>query len=238
MEKPKIFVQRINGPPSPAVPARLSYAAHGPGCVITIQTADGLALRLAATHHSFLAVLGPMLEAMRRDLRNDDPEKAGVIHAEAEPDPAAAPRQWTRRKPQAHDLTGEPGHDWPLFAARFGNSPDLLDVMIEFFKEHYKIDPLKLVAQPNAEPGPAQPDTLAADLAAVLATDPAGLRKPDGSANQSEIARRLGIANAGGYRPRIIAVAEALQASTTTNAGPGQSPATTKTEEPGRRSAA
>lgn len=72
----------------------------------------------------------------------------------------------------------------------------------------------------------APPDRLSQDLALVLAAGEDGLFKPDGSANQSEIARRLNIANAGGYRARILAVAEALEgdrgASTTTNARPGQ----------------
>lgn len=237
MEKPKIYVQRINGPPSPAVPAKLSMVSRGQAFAITIQTSDGLAIRLAATHHSFLAVLGPMLETMRRDLRNDDPEKTGVIRGEALPDPAEQPRQWTRRRPQAHQLTGDPYHDWPLFHARFHESPELLDVMAQFFRDHYKVDPLKLATEPEAEPSLAQPaDTLAADLA-IVGND-AGLWKPDGSANQSEIARRLGIANAGGYRPRIMAVAEALQASTTTNAPGERSQATTKTADSGHRSAA
>lgn len=236
MEK-QIYVQRINGKNSPAVPATLSYAAHGPGCLITIRSSDGLAIRLAGTHRALLAALEPMLEAMRRALPTSDPQKLpGVIRAEAEPDPAAVARRWFTRgeqpqpqrkpkKPQAHELTGDPVHDWPLWLATFGDSAYLSTVMKDFFRAFYQTDPDKLATEPGALPAlPAlagPPDHQ--DLALVLAGGEDGLWKADGSLNQSEIARRLGIKNSGpSNRDRILAVVEALLSSSTPAEQPGQ----------------
>ncbi len=168
----------------------------------------------------------------------------GIIRAEIEPEQAAttgpaAPRQ-TRQITNADlTLTGEADHDWPIFYARFSNSPALLSVMTDFFKEYYKVDPARFnLTSPGQPAALPQPNPLTQDLATVLAAGEAGLYKPDGSPNQSEIGRRLGIRNAGTYnRDRILAVVEALEASTTTTQA-AERPATTANHQNGRQQAA